>query len=264
MKKFLSMALIAAMTLSLAACGSNSNNEADSTGADNASSDKTYVIATDTVFAPFEFSDENNNFVGIDVDILAAIAEDQGFKYELNSLGFDAAVASLESGQSDAVIAGMSITPEREKKYDFSDAYFDSYVAIAAAEDSDIQGLDDLKGQTVAAKTGTQGADCAESLKDQYGFNIQYFDESSLMYQDVITGNSVACFEDQPVMAYGISQGNGLKIVAEEKDNFSTPYGFAVLKGQNAELLEMFNAGLADIKANGTYDEIIAKYTSAE
>lgn len=258
------MSLVAAMTLSLAACGSNSNNEADSTGADNASSDKTYVIATDTVFAPFEFSDENNNFVGIDVDILAAIAEDQGFKYELNSLGFDAAVASLESGQSDAVIAGMSITPEREKKYDFSDAYFDSYVAIAAAADSDIKGLDDLKGQTVAAKTGTQGADCAESLKDQYGFDIQYFDESSLMYQDVITGNTVACFEDQPVMAYGISQGNGLKIIAEEKDNFSTPYGFAVLKGKNAELLEMFNAGLADIKANGTYDEIIAKYTSAE
>lgn len=198
------------------------------------------------------------------MDILAAIAEDQGFKYELNSLGFDAAVASLESGQSDAVIAGMSITPEREKKYDFSDAYFDSYVAIAAAADSDIKGLDDLKGQTVAAKTGTQGADCAESLKDQYGFDIQYFDESSLMYQDVITGNTVACFEDQPVMAYGISQGNGLKIIAEEKDNFSTPYGFAVLKGKNAELLEMFNAGLADIKANGTYDEIIAKYTSAE
>ena len=137
-------------------------------------------------------------------------------------------------------------------------------MAIAAAADSDIKGLDDLKGQTVAAKTGTQGADCAESLKDQYGFDIQYFDESSLMYQDVITGNTVACFEDQPVMAYGISQGNGLKIIAEEKDNFSTPYGFAVLKGKNAELLEMFNAGLADIKANGTYDEIIAKYTSAE
>ncbi len=86
------------------------------------------------------------------------------------------------------------------------------------------------------------------ALKEEYGFDIQYFDESSLMYQDVITGNTVACFEDQPVMAYGISQGNGLKIVAEEKENFSTPYGFAVLKGQNAELLEMFNAGLRTSK----------------
>jgi ABC-type amino acid transport substrate-binding protein len=135
---------------------------------------------------------------------------------------------------------------------------------MAVKEGSDITGYEDLEGKTVAAKTGTQGADCAESLKDQYGFNVQYFDESSLMYQDVITGNSVACFEDQPVMAYGITQGNGLQIVTEEQENFSTPYGFAVLKGNNSELLEMFNTGLANIKANGTYDEIVAKYTSAE
>lgn len=263
MKKFLSMTLIAAMTMSLAACGgSSSGNEADSTGAADAG--KKYVIATDTTFAPFEFTDESNQFVGIDVDILAAVAADQGFDYELQSLGFDAAVASLESGQSDAVIAGMSITEERQKKYDFSEAYYDSYVCLAAAADSDIAGYEDLKGKTVAAKTGTQGADCAESLKDEYGFDIQYFDESSLMYQDVVTGNSVVCFEDQPVMAYGISQGNGLKIIAEEKENFSTPYGFAVMKDQNSELLEMFNTGLANIIENGTYDEIVAKYTSAE
>ena len=263
MKKFLSVTLAAAMALSLAACGSSASNEADSTAAGSAA-DKTYIIATDTVFAPFEFTDEENNFVGIDVDILDAIAKDQGFNYELQPLGFDAAVASLESGQSDAVIAGMSITDERKQKYDFSEAYYDSYVCMAVKADSDITGYEDLEGKTVAAKTGTQGADCAESLKDQYGFNIQYFDESSLMYQDVVTGNSVACFEDQPVMAYGITQGNGLKIAAEEQENFSTPYGFAVLKGQNQELLEMFNTGLANIVENGTYDEIVAKYTNAE
>ena len=263
MKKFLSVTLAAAMALSLAACGSSTTNEADSTAADSAA-DKTYVIATDTVFAPFEFTDEDNNFVGIDVDILDAVAKDQGFKYELQPLGFDAAVASLESGQSDAVIAGMSITDERKQKYDFSEAYYDSYVCIAVKADSGIQGYEDLEGKTVAAITGTQGADCAESLKDQDGFSIQYFDESSLMYQDVVTGNSVACFEDQPVMAYGITQGNGLKIAAEEQENFSTPYGFAVLKGQNQELLEMFNTGLANIIENGTYDEIVAKYTDAE
>lgn len=262
MKKFLSMTLIAAMTLSLAACG-GSSKEADSTKADG-SSTKKYVIATDTVFAPFEFTNESNDFVGIDVDILSAIAEDQGFEYELSPLGFDAAVASLESGQSDAVIAGMSITDERKEKYDFSEAYYDSYVCMATAADSNIKGYEDLKGKTVAAKTGTQGAECAESLKDKYNFDVQYFDESSLMYQDVITGNSAACFEDQPVMAYGITQGNGLKIIAEEQESFSTPYGFAVLKGQNAELLEMFNKGLANIIDNGTYKEIVAKYTDAE
>ena len=252
MKKFLSVALAAVMMLSLAACGSSSN-KAESSSEGGSASDKTYIIATDTTFAPFEFTNDKNEFVGIDVDILAAIAKDQGFKYDLQPLGFDAAVAALESGQADGTIAGMSITEERQKKYDFSEAYYDSYVCMAVKKGSDIKGYEDLKGKKVAAKTGTQGADCAESLKDKYGFDITYFDDSATMYQD-----------DQPVMAYGVSQGNGLEIVAEEKDNFSTPYGFAVLKGQNADLLKMFNEGLKNIKANGTYDEIVAKYTSAK
>ena len=256
-------ALAAVMMLSLAACGSSSN-KAESSSEGGSASDKTYIIATDTTFAPFEFTNDKNEFVGIDVDILAAIAKDQGFKYDLQPLGFDAAVAALESGQADGTIAGMSITEERQKKYDFSEAYYDSYVCMAVKKGSDIKGYEDLKGKKVAAKTGTQGADCAESLKDKYGFDITYFDDSATMYQDVKTGNTVACFEDQPVMAYGVSQGNGLEIVAEEKDNFSTPYGFAVLKGQNADLLKMFNEGLKNIKANGTYDEIVAKYTSAK
>ena len=90
MKKFLSVALAAVMMLSLAACGSSSN-KAESSSEGGSASDKTYIIATDTTFAPFEFTNDKNEFVGIDVDILAAIAKDQGFKYDLQSLGFDAA-----------------------------------------------------------------------------------------------------------------------------------------------------------------------------
>ena len=84
------------------------------------------------------------------------------------------------------------------------------------------------------------------------------------MYQDVLTGNTAACFEDQPVMAYNISQGNGMEIIADQKEDYSTPYGFAVLKDQNTELLEMFNTGLQNIIDNGTYDEIVAKYTATK
>ena len=85
-----------------------------------------------------------------------------------------------------------------------------------------------------------------------------------MMYQNVLSGQAVACFEDYPVMAYGVTQDNGMKLLVEEKDDYATPYGFAVQKGKNAELLEMFNKGLANIKENGTYDEILAKYTEAE
>ena len=261
MKKFLSIALASVMALSLAACGGAAPESSDSTAS---GSEKKYIIATDTTFAPFEFTDENGDFVGIDVDILDAVAEDQGFEYDLQPLGFDAAVAALESGQADGTIAGMSITDERKEKYDFSTAYYDSYVCVAAKAGGDVKSLDDLKGKKVAAKTGTMGSDCAYALQEQYGYEIVDFADSDMMYQDVLTGNTAACFEDQPVMAYNISQGNGMEIIADQKEDYSTPYGFAVLKDQNTELLEMFNTGLQNIIDNGTYDEIVAKYTATK
>ena len=264
-RTFLGIAGGAVSLLGLAACGGNNDaapNDADA-ATDDTASDKTYLVATDTTFAPFEFTNDAGEFVGIDVDLLAAIAADQGFKYELNSLGFDAAVAALESNQADAVIAGMSITPKRQKDYDFTDSYYQSSVCMAVKSGSDVKGLEDLKGQKVAGKTGTQSLDWAESIKDEYGFEITYFDTSDMMYQDVQTGNSVACFEDTPVMEYGVAQGNGLEIVAKEEDEFASPYGLAVMKGKNPELIEMFNAGLANIKESGEYDEILAKYLEA-
>lgn len=243
--------------VNLAGCGTASTSSDSST---STASGTTYIIATDTTFAPFEFTDESNDFVGIDVDLLAACMKVAGLSYDLQSLGFDAAVAALESGQADGVIAGMSITDARKAKYDFSDPYYDSYVCAAAKSGGAVASLDDTKGTTVAAKTGTMSADWAESIKDEYGFTISYFDTSDLMYQDVLTGNSSVCFEDYPVMAYGVANGNGLKIVGTDESKFSTPYGFAVLKGKNAELLDGFNKGLAEVKDNGTYDEIVNKY----
>jgi len=220
---------------------------------------KKFVIATDTTFAPFEFQDAQGRYVGVDIDLLAAIAKDQGFEYDLKPLGFSAAVAALESGQADGVIAGMSITNERKQKYDFSAPYYDSGVVMAIrATDNAITSYADLKGKRVAAKTGTEGATFAESIKDRYGFIMAYFDESPFMYEEVKSGNSVACFEDYPVMGYGISQGNGLKMVTDMERGSS--YGFAVLKGKNQSLLKMFDQGLANIRGNGTYQAILDKY----
>ncbi|MCL2879954.1 MAG: transporter substrate-binding domain-containing protein [Treponema sp.] len=224
---------------------------------------KAFIIATDTTFAPFEFQNDQGQYVGIDIDLLAAIAKDQGFAYNLQPLGFSAAVAALESSQADGVIAGMSITDARKLKYDFSEPYYDSGVVMAIrAGDNSIQSYDDLRGKQVAVKTGTEGATFAESIKDQYGFTLVYFDESPFMYEEVKTGNSVACFEDYPVMGYGISQGNGLKMVTSMERGSS--YGFAVLKGKNQDLLKMFDQGLANLKANGTYQEILDTYIKTE
>ena len=272
MKKVFALCLAVLMVLSLAACGGSKPAEPQAPAAATeaaapaateapAAPAKKWIIASDTVFKPFEYTDASGNFVGIDVDILAAVAADQGFDYELKSLGWDAAIAACQAGQADGMIAGASITEERKASgWIFSDGYYNATQSMTVAADSDITGFDGLKGKDVAVKTGTQGAAYAESLKDQYGFNIVYFEDSPTMYQAVLGGQCVACFEDTPIMQASIKDnGMALKCL-EDTANAGGEYGFAIFNADNQELVDMFNAGLANIKANGKYDEILAKY----
>lgn len=274
MKKFTALCLAMVMVLSLAACGGSAKpaetqapaaaaTEAPAAAATEApaASGKKWVIASDTVFKPFEYTDASGNFVGIDVDIVAAVAADQGFDYEIKSLGWDAAIAACQAGQADGMIAGASITEERKASgWLFSDGYYTATQSMTVAADSDITGFDGLKGKDVAVKTGTQGAAYAETLKDEYGFNLVYFEDSPTMYQAVLGGQCVACFEDTPIMQATIKD-NGLALKClEDTANAGGDYGFAIFNADNQELLDMFNKGLANIKANGTYDQILAKY----
>lgn len=252
MKKIFALILAILMVASLAACGTNGGSASD---------DRTYVIYSDNAFAPFEYLDEaTGEYVGLDMDIMAAIAEDQGIKYEMHNEGFDASMGAVQSGQADAMIAGMTITDERKESYDFAEGYFEDGQVLVVKNDSDIKDFEDLDGKTIACKTSTVGGEYAESIKDQYGFTINYYEGSNEMYQAVVTGADAACIEDFSVIGWAInSEDLPLTIVTEEPFNNSF-YGFAVKKGTNPELIEMFNAGLANIKANGTYDEILAKY----
>ncbi|PKM72943.1 MAG: glutamine ABC transporter substrate-binding protein [Firmicutes bacterium HGW-Firmicutes-16] len=274
MKKYLALTLAIVLSLSLlAGCGAKTD---DSTATDvaptasgtveaqpyDAAVGKTYTIGTDTTFAPFEFEDETGTHTGIDIQLLDAIATEMGFKVEWQVLGFTAAVSSLEAGQVDAVMAGMSITAERQEKYDFSNSYYDSTTGIAVAADSKVASLDDLKGQTVVAKTGTTGATYAESLVADYALNILYVEDSATMYTYVESGQAVACFEDYPIIQYEISRGNvSCKVITQSEE--SCPYGFAVMKGTNPELIAAFNEGLTRLKDSGEYDTLLASYFGA-
>ena len=271
MKKLLVLALAASMTLGLAACGSSSSDKAADTApaettesadaAESTGSDKTWVIAMDTVFRPFEYTDENGEFVGIDVDIIKAVAADQGFNIDIQSLGWDAAVTAVQAGQADALLAGASITDERKANgWIFSDSYYDSYQVFAAKADSGIESLDDLKGKTIAVKNATAGANYAEELKDKYGFKIDTYEDSPTMYQAVVLGQADACVEDKPIMADNIKTGGLDLTIVESTASKVAPYGFAIMNKDNQELLDMFNKGLQEIKDNGTYDEILNKY----
>ena len=255
MKKriMLSILLVVAVMVGLVGCSDKLSLETNG--------EKVWIIATDTSFKPFEYTDDKGNFVGIDMDILDAISKDQGFEYRIDSIGFDAAIDACQEGEADGMIAGASITDEREANgWIFSDGYYDANQSMAVEKSSSIRSFDGLKGKAVAVKNGTMSAEYAESISEKYGFTVMYLEDSPAMYAAVEDGQVEACFDDTPIMAATIKDENlSLKIV-DNTGNEPASYGFAIFDKKNQELIDMFNKGLADIKENGTYGEILKKY----
>lgn len=231
-----------------------------STTSSSKTENKKYAIATDATYAPFEFK-SGDKYVGIDIEILDAIAKKENFSYDLKPMNFDGIIPAIQANQIDGSVSGMSITEERKKTLDFSDPYYNSGLAIVTKSDNNaINSVNDLKGKTASLKKGTAGAKFAEDNKDKYNLTLKYFDDTPSMFQAVINGNADVAFEDYPVIAYKLSvdPNSGLRIAGNKITD--SPYGFAVKKGQNTELLKKFNDGLKKIKQDGEYDKIISKY----
>ena len=221
-----------------------------------------YIIASDSSFAPFVFQDDSNQYTGIDMELIKAIAKDQGFTVEVTNPGFDAAINSVQTGQADAIIAGMSVTDARKKTFDYSDPYYTANSILAVKDSSNIKSYEELKGKTVGVKTGTASQTFLEENKSKYGYSIKTFSDAASMYDSLNTGSVAAVMDDEPVVKYAIKQGKKLKTPIE-----GTPSGqvaFAVKKGSNPELIEMFNNGLANLKESGKYQEILDKYLASE
>ncbi|MEY8441895.1 ABC transporter substrate-binding protein/permease [Lactobacillaceae bacterium 24-114] len=226
--------------------------------------EKTYTIATNNTFEPFEIQDSKGGYSGknpgIEIEMLKRIAKHEHFKIQFKAMSFNADLQALESGQVDAVMAGMSVTDERKQKYDFSTSYYTSGVVMAVAKNSKITSMSQLKGKTVAVKSGTSAALYVKDNQKKYGYKIKYFDSSNTMWNDVKIGNSAATFDDGPVIQYGIKEGVPLKIVSKKPIN-SQPVAIAYQKGKNKELQKKINDGIEWLNKTGQMKSIINKYT---
>ncbi|WP_214765067.1 MULTISPECIES: transporter substrate-binding domain-containing protein [unclassified Exiguobacterium] len=251
-KRFSILFLLMGCLFVLSACSIGSND-------DSSSEDKTYKVGIDVTYPPFEYKD-GDTYKGIDIDLIQAIADDQNFKIEFEAMDFSGIIPALQADQLDIAIAGMSITPEREKVVTFSDPYFEAGLILVVKDNNDdIKSVDDLKGERVAVKKGTTGAKYATDNADKLGIKVTQFNDSPAMFQEVKNGNAAALIEDYPVISYANKQQNlGLKLVGDRLNGDN--YGIAVLKGENEDLMKKINTGLATLKDSGEYDEIVDRY----
>ena len=282
---------VLALGLVLVACGDdNSSSTEDTTAAETATADTTaaatedttaaaeaggdtvdvaslgliedgkLTVCTDAPYPPFEFQDETTKeWTGFDMDIVREIAAGigEGLELSVTVQPFDGIWLAPKAGTCDMVASAMTITEERSANALFTDGYFDADQSmLVRAEDKDtLTTLEALAGKTIAVQTGTTGETYAnENAKDA---KIQSFDESAAMFL-ALEGKQVdAILQDLPVNAERALKDTNTALTA----TFSTgeQYGFAVSQ-DNTALGDALNAGIAELKENGKYDEIYAKY----
>lgn len=263
-KKALSLILVAAMALSVAACGAKKEETAEKPAAteesateDAASKKEVLVMATNAEFPPYEYY-EGQEIVGIDAEIAAAVAEKLGCELKIEDMAFDSIIPAVQSGKADFGLAGMTVREDRLAFVNFSETYTHATQVVILAEDSDVASISDLEGKRVGVQLGTTGDLYSEGIADA---TIERYNKGFEAVQALAQGKIDAVIIDNEPAKVFVKEAEGLKILDEaftEED-----YAMAIAK-DNTELLENVNAALAELKADGTLQEIIDKYITAE
>ena len=254
MKKLVSLMLVAAMALTVVACGAK-KEEAPATAE---TTDATVlVMATNAEFPPYEYY-EGQDIVGIDAEIAAVIAEKLGCELKIEDMAFDSIIAAVTSGKADFGLAAMTVTEDRLESVNFSDTYATATQVVIVAEDSEIAGVADLEGKKIGVQLGTTGDIYAEDVADA---TIERYNKGFEAVQALAQGKIDAVIIDNEPAKVFVSENEGIKIL--EEDFAVEEYAAAIAK-ENTELLEKVNAALAELTEDGTLQAIVDKYISAE
>lgn len=286
MKKFLSALLAATLTLSLAACGSTASSAASSEAAspeaassDAASSEAAsseaasetetaelstvepgkLIMSTNAAFPPYEMTTDSGEFEGIDIETAQAIADKLGLELQIDDMDFDAALLAVQQGKADMVMAGVTVTDERQNVMDFTDSYATGIQSIIVKEDSDIASVDDLAGKKIGTQRGTTGyLYCSDDFGDE---NVVAYDNGLTAVQ-MLNNGQVDCvvIDNAPAKEF-IAANPGLKLL--DTAYVEESYAIGVGKG-NTELKDAINTALEELKADGTLQTIVDKYITAE
>jgi polar amino acid transport system substrate-binding protein len=218
------------------------------------------TVGTDPTYAPFEFQNEKGDIVGFDMDVTTAAAKKAGLEVKFVSTPWEGAFNALAQGDRDVLASAITITDERKQTMDFSEPYFEASQLIAVNESSKVAKLDDLKKSKIGVQTSTTGEEVVVKLLGKNSPNIKRFESTPLALAELAAGGVDAVVADNGVVIHYLANNPNAKFKSVSDSSFAPEfYGLAFKKG-NTELASQFNKGLADIKADGSYQKIYEQY----
>ena len=221
---------------------------------------ETLTIGTEATYAPFEFTNDKNEIIGFDIDVMNKLCEEMKVSCKIVNQSFDGLIPSLKTRRIDAAIAGIDVTPERQKQVAFTKIYYDdSSIQFITLKDS-LTSLDQLKGKKVGIQKGTT---YSKYLNEKYpDVKAVSYDSYQFAFLDLKAKRIDAILIDSAAATEWLNKEPSLVKIGKEvsdPDYIGAGLGIAVRKG-NSALLDQFNQVLTKIKSDGTYDQIYAKW----
>ncbi|MBM3808783.1 MAG: basic amino acid ABC transporter substrate-binding protein [Acidimicrobiia bacterium] len=220
------------------------------------------VVGSSATYPPFAYETPAKQIVGFDVDVIQAVASKVGITVRLVNTPFTGVFASLDNGDLDLVISGVTISDRRRQSYDFTAPYFEARQLIAVPVASTVRNLQDLAGKKVGVVTGSTADEVASRTFGRTSANIRRFDTTPLIIAELVSGGLDAAIGDNGVIAYRAQEHKGLKTVNDP--GFPKEYFGIVVKKGNTALRDRLDSGLKAIVADGTYARIYRTWFKTE
>ncbi|EPT0398224.1 basic amino acid ABC transporter substrate-binding protein [Campylobacter upsaliensis] len=242
--------LVAFLSLFVVACSDTSTTNNDS----NAS--LSLRVGTAPNYKPFDYK-EDAKLTGLDIDLVNEIAKREGIELTWVEMSFDGLIPALKTGKIDMIASAMSATEDRRKSVDFSDVYYTTKNLYIKKKDNEaLNSKEDLEGKIIGVQLGTLQEPAAKAIKDT---KVQSNGSLSVVIMELKEGKIDAVVADKDVSTGYLKENADLIGFFEEEDG-SEGFSFAFDKDKQKEAIEKFNKGLKDLKADGTYDQILTKY----
>ena len=270
MKKTLWASLFAAPIFLLAACSesasqSSASEESAAANSTVVASETTtspsgehYVVISQMSYPPFATKSEKGEMAGLDMDLLNAIAKKQGFTLEFKPHGMTGLLQNLDTGEADIIATGVNISPEREQLYTFSKPYMEaSWVVLLDKNKSKETTFEALKDKPIAVQQDS----LSQKQLAGTGITNNIVPEETVYFgiKAIAADRAVGVYDVDSVLNTYLAQPNSTFYTVVDEKSGKIPFGWVMKKG-NLALKEKLDKGLDDLKADGTYDQIVKKW----